>query len=100
MMEEKEVMAIQTEAVEDMEIMPGDSSVDQGGNWNMDGKEMAINDPSMNGIAGTEIPVTDRLMSSVPFLCGTGALALALGIVCGLLLAKKKIKKGIGLYED
>lgn len=45
-------------------------------------------------------PLSDRLLGSAVFIGGTGALALAFGIVCGLLLAKRKIKKGIDLYED
>jgi len=42
----------------------------------------------------------DKLMGSWVFVGGTGAVALAFGILCGIVTAKRKIKKGIDLYED
>jgi hypothetical protein len=42
----------------------------------------------------------DPLLSSWPFVIGISAAVLAISIVIGVLLAKRKIKKGIELYED
>ncbi len=47
-----------------------------------------------------EVPLGDRLMSSWVFVGGVAAAVLAVGVVLGLLSAKRKIKKGIDLYED
>lgn len=51
---------------------------------------------------GTEQQVskTDELLSSWLFVGGATVAALVLGVVFGLLSAKRKIKKGIDLYED
>lgn len=40
------------------------------------------------------------ILSSWLLLGGVTVVVLALGIGCGLLLAKHKIKKGMDLYED
>lgn len=42
----------------------------------------------------------DPLLSSWPFVIGISAAVLAISIVIGVFLAKRKIKKGIELYED
>jgi hypothetical protein len=42
----------------------------------------------------------DPLLSSWPFVLGISAAVLAISIIIGVLLAKRKIKKGIELYED
>lgn len=57
-------------------------------------------DQGFMGGETAKAPLSDRLLGSAVFIGGTGVLALAFGIVCGLLLAKRKIKKGIDLYED
>lgn len=57
-------------------------------------------DQGFMGGETAKAPLSDRLLGSAVFIGGTGTLALAFGIVCGLLLAKRKIKKGIDLYED
>ena len=44
--------------------------------------------------------VADPLLSNWFFVGGVSVAVLALGVVAGLLLAKRKIKKGIDLYED
>lgn len=44
--------------------------------------------------------VKDPLLSSWPFVIGITAATLAVSILLGLLLAKRKIKKGYELYED
>ncbi|MBQ9768476.1 MAG: hypothetical protein IJW37_10275 [Lachnospiraceae bacterium] len=56
----------------------------------------------MEDMYGTEQQVskTDELLSSWLFVGGVTAAVLALGIAVGLLSAKRKIKKGIDLYED
>lgn len=44
--------------------------------------------------------VKDPLLSGWPFVIGISFLTLAVSVVIGILLAKRKIKKGIELYED
>lgn len=44
--------------------------------------------------------VKDPLLSSWPFVIGISAAVLAVSVTIGVLLAKRKIKKGIELYED
>lgn len=44
--------------------------------------------------------VKDPLLSSWPFVIGISAAVLAISVAIGVLLAKRKIKKGIELYED
>ncbi len=44
--------------------------------------------------------VKDPLLASWPFVIGISAGVLAISIVIGIFLAKRKIKKGIDLYED
>lgn len=44
--------------------------------------------------------VKDPLLSSWPFVIGISAAVLFVSVVLGILLAKRKIKKGIELYED
>lgn len=50
-------------------------------------------DPAMSGTKGS-------LLSSWPFVIGVSSAALIVSIVLGALLARRKIKKGIELYED
>ncbi len=42
----------------------------------------------------------DPLLSNWPFVIGISFLTLAVSVAIGILLAKRKIKKGIELYED
>lgn len=42
----------------------------------------------------------DPLLSSWFFVIGISTISLAISIGVGILLAKRKIKKGYGLYED
>lgn len=54
-------------------------------------------DPTMEtGMA----EVKDPLLSSWPFVIGISAAVLFVSITLGALLARRKIKKGIDLYED
>jgi hypothetical protein len=64
---------------------------------------------SAGGDMGSEVPgdamgagpgTKDSLMSSWPFVIGITTATLAVSILFGLLLAKRKIKKGYELYED
>lgn len=63
-------------------------------------------DPGMNteeGMlvdAGMGTAVKDPLLSSWPFVIGISAAVLFVSVGLGILLAKRKIKKGIELYED
>lgn len=52
------------------------------------------------GDMGTETGVKDPILSSIPFVAGTIGASLVVGIVLGILLAKKRIKKGFELYEN
>ncbi len=51
-------------------------------------------------VMGAGVPVKDPLLSSWPFVVGITTITLAVSILLGLLLAKRKIKKGYELYED
>lgn len=75
--------------IHNQEVTTVDGSVVEGG---MEG------DPGMNGESiGT---VKDPLLSSWPVVLGISFATIALGLAIGVLLAKKRIKKGIVLYED
>lgn len=76
--------------------------------------EVAVSEPIMDaGMEGGGIPteegmivdamgpgVKDPLLSSWPFVIGISTVVLAISVALGVLLAKRKIKKGIELYED
>lgn len=53
-----------------------------------------------SGMTGETTDVKDPLLSSWPFVIGISAGVLAVSVVLGILLAKRKIKKGFELYED
>ncbi len=58
---------------------------------------------SMDGKMIGEVPVNSAkgtVMSSWPFVIGVTSATLVLSIAIGILLAKKRIKKGLDLYED
>ena len=66
-----------------------------GGDFGFD--EGMYMDPTMEtGMA----EVKDPLLSSWPFVIGISAAVLFVSIALGALLARRKIKKGIELYED
>lgn len=52
------------------------------------------------GDGGTQTGVKDPILSSIPFVAGTVGASLVVGIVLGVLLGKKRIKKGFDLYEN
>ncbi|MBQ3027800.1 MAG: hypothetical protein IJD26_01885 [Lachnospiraceae bacterium] len=56
----------------------------------------------MDGMMGEtqQAPLADRLMGSWIFVGGVTAAVLVIGVLLGFLSAKRKIKKGIDLYED
>ncbi len=66
--------------------MDGDFSFDEG----------MYMDPSME----TMTEAKDPLLSSWPYVIGISAAVLAVSVFLGVLLARRKIKKGIELYED
>ncbi len=78
-------------AVEGEDIMIDDPYVDPIMNGDM-GEGMVV-DPGMTG-------VKDPLLSSWPFVIGISVAVLFVSIALGAFLAKRKIKKGIELYED
>lgn len=46
------------------------------------------------------IPAKDSFLTSYPFVIGISSATLVFSIILGILLAKRKIKKGYELYED
>lgn len=74
---------------------------EDGSGMTMGGMESGMMDgmyPGMDGGDGTQ--AKDPLLSNWFFVGGISAGTLVVGIVLGILLAKKRIKKGIELYED
>ncbi len=72
-------------------------------------KVVSVETEISDGEVGSELPgdfpgadaaVKDPLLSSWPFVIGITAVTLAVSVLCGILLAKRKIKKGYELYED
>lgn len=60
-----------------------------------------IDEGYMNGEFPVEgSTVKDPILSSWPFVIGVSAGVLVISVVLGILLAKRKIKKGFELYED
>ncbi len=60
-------------------------------------------DINVDGGMNTEVgvaPVKDPLLSSWTFITGISAAVLLVSVALGILLAKRKIKKGIEIYED
>ncbi len=53
----------------------------------------------VDDMTGVETSVKDPLLSSWLFIGGISAIMLAVAVVLGILLAKKRIKKGYDLYE-
>ncbi len=71
--------------------------------------EVAVSEPGFDAGMPTEegmvvdamgTGVKDPLLSSWPFVIGISTVVLAVSVALGVLLAKRKIKKGIELYED
>jgi hypothetical protein len=52
------------------------------------------------GMYGEVTSPKDPLLSSWPFVIGISSITLILSVGLGILLAKRKIKKGFELYED
>ncbi len=72
----------------DMGEMPGDEY------------EGMYGEVGMEGMEGAESGSSFKPMSSWLFIIGISIVAIAAGVTLGLLLAKRKIKKGLDLYED
>ena len=49
---------------------------------------------------GGDASIKDPTLSSWPFVIGISSGTLIISIIIGILLAKRKIKKGFELYED
>lgn len=65
------------------------------------GNDIMVPDGSeMMGEVSGDPQVKDPLLSSWPFVIGISTVSLAVSIVLGILLARRKIKKGFELYED
>ncbi len=64
----------------------------------MTGEGMPMEEGMVVDTMGTG--VKDPLLSSWPFVIGISFVVLAVSVALGVLLAKRKIKKGIELYED
>lgn len=80
------------------EIIGGGSMIDSsvnggymGGSNGMDG---------IDAMGTGQVSKADELMGSWVFVGGITAGVLVLGVLAGLFCAKRKIKKGIDLYED
>lgn len=73
----------------------GDISI--GGDTSLGGDMTGMD--GMNGET-TATTIKDPFLSSYAPIVGISAATLVVGAVIGILLAKKKIKKGIDLYED
>ncbi len=68
--------------------------------FNGDGGDIGF-DPGMDPMMETGVAeVKDPLLSSWPFVIGISAVVLLVSMTLGALLARRKIKKGIELYED
>ncbi|MBE5966721.1 MAG: hypothetical protein E7255_07105 [Lachnospiraceae bacterium] len=67
------------------------------------GGEEFLDGEEMNGEPGMETgmaEVKDPKLSSWPFVIGISGAVLIVSVALGALLASRKIKKGIDLYED
>lgn len=82
-------------AVADFEVIGGGMMVDSSFNGGYMGGSDGKGD-----ISTGQVSKADELMGSWVFVGGITAGVLALGVLAGLLCAKRKIKKGIDLYED
>lgn len=73
----------------------GDMAI--GGDTSLGGDMLGMD--GMNGET-TGSTIKDPFLSSYVPIAGISAATLVVGVIIGILLAKKKIKKGIDLYED
>lgn len=87
---------VDTTDVGEGEIIGADPIVGDGGAMPIMGDGMD-QDLSMDMTTGT---VKDPLLSSWPAVIGISGAVLLVSILLGALLAKRKIKKGIDLYEN
>lgn len=72
----------------------GDIAIDYGGMGNMD-----MGDGGEQG-SGTSAVSMDALLSNWFFVGGISGAVFLISVAIGLLLAKRKIKKGFDVYED
>ena len=94
-----------TENSGDTAVDPGEMQpdiIDDSGNSEVTG-DMSYDMSGMEGMeamGGEGTTVKDPFLSSYVPVIGITAATFVVGAVVGILLAKKKIKKGIDLYED
>lgn len=81
----------------DMGIMPVEGDM---GTMPVDGNMDIGNGGMFEEVMADGPKVKDPIMSSWFFVIGVSAGVLALSVFVGVLLARRKIKKGIELYED
>ena len=86
------------ETMEGEDIMIDNEALDSA-SLNMGYDEGMMGSETMLMDSGMTAP-KDPLLSSWPFVIGISAAVLIVSIALGLLLARRKIKKGIELYED
>lgn len=83
----------------DTVVVQGDATMqgDTGVEVNSGMQTGTMVDPTMpGGMAGGKT----ALLNSWPFVCGITFAVLVVSIVIGAFLARRKIKKGIEIYED
>jgi len=75
------------------------SIISESADINIDGMEGGFIEGDMGGDMGG-MKTKDPLLSNWVFVIGITTVSLAVSIGIGVLLAKRKIKKGLELYED
>lgn len=89
--------------MESTKDIPADTYGMEGDYMGNIGNEYTGNMMDMGGMYGMEETTAKSdgsIMSSWPFVIGISGLSLAISILLGILLAKKRRKKGFDLYED
>lgn len=91
--------------LEGMDVESGESEGDAGDGL-LDGVGMGedylYGDYSGSNMGGDMETSTakDPILSSIPFVASTISVALVVGIILGVLLGRKRIKKGFDIYEN
>ena len=91
--------SVQNNIASDM-LANGYVMVDSDGGVMINGGSMGYSDMGGSDGMGTETGTKDPILSNVPFVAGTISAMLVVGIVLGVLLGKKRIKKGFDSYEN
>ena len=80
-------------------MIDGGGTVNMGGGMSMDPGGGSSSDGEL-GEMGTSSETPFAPMESWPFIIGITGATLFISVVFGILIAKRKIKKGLDLYED